>query len=149
MLIPPGPTHEIVTMKRFPLFVGTGLLVACSGITDTACACSPFEGPLVLITGTVRSPALAPVPGAAVQVRPMNPVTCEAVEPTLVRVVQTDAAGRFRHGENESNRSMCYRVWAEPPQGSALARSDSQFVRVQFTDTLATPDRVDLAFQLR
>jgi hypothetical protein len=44
---------------------------------------------------------------------------------------------------------MCYRVWAEPPQGSALARSDSQFVRVQFTETHATPDSVDLAFQLR
>jgi hypothetical protein len=149
MLIPQGPIHKIPIMKRVPFFVGAGLLVACSGITDPVCACSPFEGPLVKITGTVRSPALAPVAGAAVQVRLMKPVTCEAVEPTLVRVVQTDAAGRFRHGENASNRDMCYRVWAEPPQGSVLARSDSQFVRVHFTETHATPDSVDLAFQLR
>jgi hypothetical protein len=136
-------------MKRFPLFVGTGLLVACSGITEPICACSPPEGPPAVITGTVRSPALAPVPGAAVQVRLMNGETCEDLAQTLVRTVQTDGAGRFRHTERRSGGGMCYRVWAEPPQGSALVRSDSQFVRVHFTDVRATPDSVDLALQLR
>jgi hypothetical protein len=134
-------------MKRFPLFVGTGLLVAC-GITEPICACSPPEG-RVLITGTVSSPAMAPVPGAAVQVRLMNAQTCEDVAPTLVREVQTDAAGRFRHTESSGGGPMCYRVWAEPPQGSALARSDSQFVRVTVTGFTASPDSVDLTFQLR
>jgi hypothetical protein len=147
MPTPQGLTPKILTMKRFSLFVGSGLLVAC-GITEPICACSPPESPAAVITGTVSSPALAPVPGAAVQVRLMTNEACEDAAQTFVREVQTDAAGRFRHTEHGSG-GRCYRVWAEPPQGSALVRSDSQFVRVHFTDTRATPDSVDLAFQLR
>ena len=136
-------------MKRFPLIAGTGLLFACSGITEPVCACSPPGGGTAVITGTVRSPAMAPVPGAAVTVRLMKDETCEDAAQTLVHVVQTDAAGRFRHRESWSGGRKCFRVWAEPPQGSALARSDSQFVRINFLDTGVSPDSVELTFQLR
>lgn len=136
-------------MKRFPLITGTMLLLACSGITEPICACSPPGGGTAVITGTVRSPALAPVAGAAVQVRLMNNETCTEPQGTVVHAVQTDGAGRFRHTESWSGGRKCFRVWAEPPQGSALARSDSQFVRVDFLDTGVSPDSVDLALQLR
>jgi hypothetical protein len=135
-------------MKRFPFFVGTGLLVACSGITDTACACSPYE-PSMLITGTVKSPAMAPVPGGVVKVRLMQGESCELVEPAVIRVMETDAAGRFRHRESGNGGRSCFRVLAEPPQGSALAPSDTQFVRVTFMDNRASPDSLDLILQLR
>jgi hypothetical protein len=106
-------------MKRLSLIAGTAVLFAC-GITEPGCACSPPES-RVLITGTVSSPAMAPVPGAAVQVRLMNGQTCEDIAVTIVHEVQTDAAGRFRHTGRAGDGRMCYRVWAEPPQGSALA----------------------------
>jgi hypothetical protein len=148
MLIPTALPIETPTMKRFPLIAGTGLFIACSGITEPVCGCSPFV-PTAKITGTVRSPAMAPVAGAAVQVRLMKNEACEDTAQTLVETVSTDAAGRFQHWASFSGGRRCFRVWAEPPQGSALVRSDSQFIRVSFTATGATPDSVDLTFQLR
>lgn len=136
-------------MKRFPLFVGTALLVACTAITEPGCACSPPGGGTGVITGTVTSPAMAPVAGAAVQVRLMHDETCTDPQATVVRTVQTNVSGRFRHTESWSGGRKCFRVWAEAPQGSTLARSDSQFVRVDFLDAGVTPDSVELTFQLR
>lgn len=92
---------------------------------------------------------MAPVPGAAVQVWMLQDHTCEELPRTIVSTVQTDAAGGFRHTESWGGGRKCFRVSAEPPQGSALARSESQLVRVTFTDYSASPDSVDLAFQLR
>jgi len=135
-------------MKRFPLIAGTALIVACGGITEPLCGCSPPGGGAAVITGTVRSPALAPVAGAVVQVRLMKDETCEDVAQTLVHTAQTDAVGRFRQVQSWTGGRKCFRVWAEPPQGSALARSDSQFVRVDFFDVVR-PDSVELAFHLR
>jgi hypothetical protein len=136
-------------MKRLPLITGTMLLLACSGITDPVCACSPPGGGTAVITGTVRSPAMAPVPGARVRVWLLQDNTCEEPARTVVSTVQTDAAGGFRHTESWSGGRKCFRVSAEPPQGSALAPSESQLVRVDFLDTGVTPDSVAVTLQLR
>jgi hypothetical protein len=79
----------------------------------------------------------------------MNDQTCTELPTVVVGAVQTGETGRFRHTTSWSGGRKCFRVWAEPPQGSALARSDSQFVRVDFLDTGASPDSVELTFQLR
>ena len=134
--------------NRYSLFAGVALLVACSGITEPLCSCSPPGGGEALITGTVVNPAATPVEGATVRVRVVHDDTCAEPDSSVTRAVQTDAAGRFRHVEAWDGGRKCFRVWGEPPQGSASSASESQFVRIDFRDTVV-PDSIDLLIHLR
>jgi hypothetical protein len=133
-------------MKRFSFFAALGLL-ACGGITEPVCACSPPEDPRAVITGLVTTGAQEPVPGARVKVQLMDE-PCTPLPVLLVDTVQAGANGRFRHTESWSGGRKCFRVWAEPPQGSPLAASDSQFVRIGFLQA-PRPDSVEVALRLR
>ena len=134
--------------NRYSLFAGVALLVACGGITEPICACSPPGGGTAVITGTVVDPAAAPVEGATVRIRVVHDETCAEPDSSITRAAQTDAAGRFRHAESWGGGRKCFRVWAETPQGSASTASESQFVRIDFLATVV-PDSVDLLIHLR
>ena len=135
-------------MKRAIFFAALGLLFACGPITDPVCACSPPGGGEAVITGTVLDPADAPVGGATVTVRLLGDGSCGEVPVTVTRTTQSGADGRFRHREAWSGGRKCFRVRAEPPQGSALAPSEGEDVRIDFLDTV-TPDSVHLILRLR
>ena len=134
-------------MRRYAFFAAAALLFACSGITEPLCACSPPGSGTAVITGIVTDAAMAPVGSATVKLRVVKE-NCEEPDTTITTAVQSGATGRFRHSMSWSGGRKCFRLWAEPPQGSALAASDSQFVRIDFQDG-AVPDSVELVFQLR
>lgn len=133
-------------MKRYRLLAALALLLSCEPIT--VCACSPPGGGTAVITGTVLDPAENPVQGAAVWMRLMQDVSCEEVTPTITSSVASGAAGRFRHTTSWSGGRKCFRFWAEPPQGSTLAASEGQLIRIDFLDTV-TPDSVEITLRLR
>ena len=135
-------------MKRFRTAAALALLVACDTITEPLCACSPPGGGTSVITGTVMDPASNPVAGSTVQVRVMQNESCEEMGTTITRAATSGADGRFRHTESWSGGRKCFRVWAEPSQGSGLSASESQLVRIDFGDTV-TPDSIDVTLRLR
>jgi hypothetical protein len=136
-------------MKPLRIAAAAVLLFACDTITEpTLCACSPPGGGTAVITGTVLDPATSPVVGATVQLRVMNDESCEEPPATLGGGVASGAGGRFRHTASWSGGRKCFRVWAEPPQGSTFSASESQFVRIDYGLTV-TPDSVELALRLR
>ena len=135
-------------MKRFRIAAAVALLVACDPITEPLCACSPPGGGTAVITGSVTDAAANPVVGAIVQVRLMNNATCDEMPVTVTRTATSGTAGRFRHTESWSGGDKCFRLWAEPPQGSSLSASESRLVRIDFGMTVS-PDSVDVALQLR
>jgi hypothetical protein len=124
------------------------LLLACDGITEPLCGCSPPGGGAAVIAGVVTDPELAPVAGAVVRVRVVQNESCEEPDSTITRAAQAGADGRFRHVEDWSGGRKCFRVWAEPPQGSPLSESASQLVRIDYLDVVR-PDSVELSLQLR
>jgi hypothetical protein len=137
-----------VIVKPPLVLTALGLLLTSSCITEPLCACSPPGGGTAVITGTVGDPRSAPVEGASIRIRVVHDGTCEEPSYTVTRAVASDAAGRFRHTESWSGGRKCFRVWAEPPQGSALSASEPQNVRIDFLDAVI-PDSVDLRITLR
>ena len=135
-------------MKRFRIAAAVVLLVACEAITEPICACSPPGGGEAVITGIVTDPATNPVVGATVLVRVMENETCQEPAATITRTATSAAAGRFRHIESWSGGRKCFRLWAEPPQGSTLSASESQLVQINYGMTVV-PDSVDVTLRLR
>jgi hypothetical protein len=124
------------------------LLVACDGLVQPVCACSPPGGGTAVITGTVVDAAALPVVGAPVRLRVLHGDTCTLPDSTLTYTVETGADGRFRHSTSWAGGRKCFGLHAEPPAGSAASASEMQAVRIDFLDTVV-PDSVELLLTLR
>lgn len=125
-------------------------LLACSVITEPVCGCSPPGGGTVVVTGVVSAPDEAAVPGARVYMSVLNDGTCAEVPVTMTRSAEAGEGGRYRL-TNSWGRApdKCFRVWAEAPQGSALAPSEPRLLRVNFGLDAVVPDSVAIDFRLR
>lgn len=135
--------------KRSSLLAVAAVVVACGTVTEPVCACSPAGGGTAVIVGVVTDASAAPVAGARVRLRLRQDESCaEAAQAPEGAPSHTGADGRFRHTASWSGGRKCFRLWAEPPQGSGLAASDSQDVRVDFGATVR-PDSVELLLKLR
>jgi hypothetical protein len=123
------------------------LLLASSCITEPICACSPVGGGDAIITGYVTNPEMQAVENATVNVRLLMD-NCSVPDTLIVRTSRTGPTGRFRHKESWAGGYKCFRVWAEPPPGSALVASDGENVRIEYLREVF-PDSIELHLQLR
>ena len=105
----------------------------------------PVKG---VLAGIVTTPSAALVGGATVRVRVLDEVSCAPPAGVLMST-RTGDAGRFREVIAWSGPArQCFQVWAEPPQGSTLAASDSPKVRLDLRAS-APLDSVEVVLRLR
>lgn len=137
--------------KRSPLLTVAAAVVACGTITEPVCGCSPGPPGTGVLAGIVTAPPEAPVAGATVRVRVLADETCAVLPPPsgVLLSTRTGDDGRFREQIAwASPTRKCFQMWAEPPQGSTLAASDSPRVRLE-PRAAAPPDSVHVALRLR
>jgi hypothetical protein len=138
-------------LKRSRLAAAAMLLFACGTITEPICGCSPLPPGTGVLAGRVTDPAATSVRDATVRVRVLNDETCAELPPPagVLLSTPTDGAGRFRALVAwDGPVRKCFQLWAEPPQGSTLAPSDSPRVRLDLR-AAAPLDSVEVVLRLR
>lgn len=111
--------------KHLATSLGAMLFVSCSN-PGWVCGCSPAEA-IAVIYGRVTDASGAGVSGATV-VAEQGRGACESTPVASVGSVRTAADGRYRMvvGSPVMPRPEdCLRAYARPPQGGALAASDT------------------------
>jgi hypothetical protein len=135
---------------RFAPFALCALLLACSGVTEPICACSPPGGGAAVITGVVTAPDAAPVAGARVLLRLLNDGSCAEMPTTMTWSAETAASGVYRLNAGWSGGpEKCFHIWAEAPTDSPLSAAEGRTLRIDFGRIGVVPDTIEIDFRLR
>lgn len=117
--------HRIRIPRHLAASLGAMLFVSCSN-PGWVCGCSPAEAAAV-VYGRVTDASGAGVGGAEV-VAQLGIGPCGSTQVAPLGSVRTTADGRYRMLMSSGlvpRPEDCLRAYARPPQGSALAASDT------------------------